>query len=181
MLNRLLDIAGVSRNDIEVFPMAETKQEKFYKDGKADVVITFEPVKTRLKKLGANVIFDSSMIPNEIFDLLVVHEDVYLSRKDDLCEITAQWFKTLQYMKDNHADAAKRVTHRLGLEISDYDGLLDGIIQPDIFTNKKLLGGEKPGLIEPGERLSKVMIKEKQLKVLVDVNEAIDTSFTSCY
>lgn len=181
MLNRMLDKAGVSRSDVEVYPMAETKQEKFYKDGKADVVITFEPTKTRLKKAGANVIFDSSMIPNEIFDLLVVHEDVYLERKDDLCEVANQWFRTLQYMTDNYDDAAKRITHRLGLEVSDYEGLLDGIIQPGVNTNKMLLGGAKPELIEAGDRLSEIMLKEKQLKKLVDVSGAIDTSFTSCY
>lgn len=181
MLNRLLNKAGVSREDVEVFPMAESKQLKFYNDGKADVVITFEPVKTKLKEAGAHVIFDSSMIPNEIFDLLVVHEDVYLKRKGDVCKITKGWFRTLSYMTDNYDDSAKRITRRLGLSVRDYDALLDGIILPDNSENMKLLSGDTPGLIIPGEKLSEIMLYEKQISKKIDLSSAIDASFADCY
>ena len=181
MLNRMLSKAGVDRKDVEVFPMAESKQLKFYNDGKADVVITFEPVKTKLKEAGAHVIFDSSMIPNEIFDMLLVHDDVYTARKKELCDLSAQWFKTLQYMQTNRDDAAKRITHRLGLTVNDYDTLLDGIILPDPKSNSQLLGGEKPGLIEPARRLAEIMLEEKQINNIPDITQAIDTSFASCY
>ena len=181
MLNRLLDKAGIERSDVKVFPMAETKQEKFYRDGKADLVITFEPVKTKIVRAGAHVIFDSSMIPNEIFDILVVHDDVYNNRKPELCELASVWFKTRNYMDTNKDDAAKRITHRLGLKITDYDSLLDGIILPDVKTNKELLGGEDPGLLQPSRRLSDIMFKEKQLLRKIDASIAIDSDFTSCY
>ena len=181
MLNRLLDKAGVSRDDVKVYPMAETKQLKFYNDGKADVVITFEPIKTKLIEAGAHVIFDSSMIPNEIFDMLVVHEDVYNKRKDALCDITSQWFRTLTYMKKNRDDSALRITKRLGLNVSDYDALLDGIKLPDIKTNQELLGGNVPGLTDPGNRLSKIMLEEKLISKSIDVNLAIDKSFAHCF
>lgn len=181
MLNRMLSKAGVERKDVEVFPMAESKQLKFYNDGKADVVITFEPVKTKLKEAGAHVIFDSSMIPNEIFDLLLVHDDVYAERKEELCNLSSQWFKTLQYMHSNRDDAAKRITHRLGLTVNDYDTLLDGIIFPDTGSNKQLLSGDKPGLIEPARRLAEIMLEEKQINKIPDITQAIDTSFSSCF
>ena len=181
MLNRLLDKAGVSREEVEVFPMAETKQLKFYNDGKADVVITFEPVKTKLIEAGAHVIFDSSMIPNEIFDMLVVHEDVFYKRKDALCDITSKWFRTLTYMENNRDDAALRITKRLGLNVSDYDALLDGIKFPDVKTNQKLLGGKVPGLSNPGKRLSKIMLEEELISKSIDVNDAIEKSFAECF
>lgn len=181
MLNRLLNKAGVSREDVEVFPMAESKQVKFYKEGKADVVITFEPVKTKLREAGAHVIFDSSMIPNEIFDLLAVHEDVYLKRKEDVCKITKGWFKTLSYMTDNYDDSAKRITRRLGLSVGDYDALLDGIILPDNSENMKLLSGDRPGLVIPAEKLSEIMLYEKQISKKIGLSQAIDASFADCY
>jgi len=181
MLNRLLDKAGVRREDVEVFPMSESKQLKFFNEGKADVVITFEPVKTKLKESGAHVIFDSSMIPNEIFDLLVVHEDVFNARKEDLCDISTQWFKTLNYMNENRSEAAKRITQRLGLAVTDYDAMLDGIILADRALNKKLLGGKSPELIEPTKRLSEIMLSEKQISKNIDVSVAIDSAFARCY
>ncbi|MCW8831448.1 MAG: ABC transporter substrate-binding protein [Gammaproteobacteria bacterium] len=181
MLNRLLDKAGLERNQVTVFPMSESKQEKFYLDGKADAVITFEPVKTRLKDAGAHVIFDSSMIPNEIFDLLLVHEDVYLKRKTEICDIARGWFKTLRYMDEHTDDAAARITRRLGVDIDSYAGMMDGIRQPDQEDNFQLLSGNTPGIFKSAGRLQKIMLTEKQLNHAVNISDAIDGSFASCY
>lgn len=180
MLNRLLDKAGLERQDISVFPMSESKQEQFYKDGKADVIITFEPVKTKLLEAGAHVLFDSSQIPNEIFDLLIAHEDVYLQRRDDICAVIGAWNKTRDYMTEHEQDAAQRITRRLGLKVDDYAGLLDGIVLPSRKLNVELLGGEAPRLLEPAKRLALIMLKEQQLSRPVDVSPAIDAGFAPC-
>ena len=181
MLNRLLDKAGLKRSDVSVFPMSESKQEKFYADGKADAIITFEPIKTNLIKRGAHVIFDSSMIPNEIFDLLVAHEETYQARKNELCDITNAWFKALNYINRNKSDAAQRITKRLGVDVDDFDSLMDGIVLPNADINKLFLGGSSPDLIKPALKLAKIMQKEKQLSHPVNINEAIDPDFATCY
>ena len=181
MLNRLLDKAGLERNDVSVFPMSESKQLQFYQDGKADAVITFEPIKTLLIESGAHVIFDSSMIPNEIFDLLLVHEDAYLQRKDEICGIAQAWFKALEYMDERPDDAAQRITKRLGMKISDYKGMMDGIKLPDQKGNYDLLAGNTPGLHEPASRLGEIMLAEQQLSRIVDTSAAIDSRFAACY
>ena len=181
MLNRLLEHAGLEREDVTVFPMSESKQAQFYLDGKADAVITFEPVNTILKEAGAHVIFDSSMIPNEIFDLLLVHEDVYLKRKDEICEISKAWFKSLKYMDEQPDDAARRITKRLGVKVSDYAGMMDGIKLPDQKVNYKLLSGDTPGIHTPAQRLGEIMLAEQQLKRIVDISAAIDSEFAACY
>lgn len=181
MLKRLLDKAGVDRKDVTVFPMSENKQVDFYKQGKADVVITFDPIKTRLKKLGANVIFDSRQIPNEIFDLLLVHEDVYLKRRDDVCQVTNAWFKALDYLKEKPKDAALRMSKRLRVKPEEIPAMLEGIILPTREENKKILGGEMPSILEPAHKLSEVLVEEKMIKGMVDASVAIDTSFASCY
>ena len=181
MLNRFLDHAGLERNDVEVFPMPESNQEYFFLQGDADVVITFEPVKSRLLKHGMHVIFDSSEIPNEIFDLLVVHEDVYKKRKDDLCFVAQQWFKTLNYIKQNKLDAAERITRRLHLNTDQFDILMTGMVLPDRKQNIELLGGSNPGLISPAKRLVEIMRNEKQLLRQVDVKNAIDPEFARCF
>jgi NitT/TauT family transport system substrate-binding protein len=181
MLNRLLDKAGLERSDVSVFPMSESKQVQFYLDGKADAVITFEPVKTVLKEAGAHVIFDSSMIPNEIFDLLLVHEDVYLKRKDEICKVAKAWFKSLEYIEEHPDDAARRITRRLGVALGDYEGMMDGIKLPDQKGNYALLAGSAPGLHEPARRLGDIMLAEKQLDHIVDTRAAVDGNFAACY
>lgn len=181
MLNRFLDHAGLKRSDVEVFPMPESNQEKFFEQGKADIVITFEPVKTRLLKHGMHVIFDSSQIPNEIFDLLIVHEDVYKKRKDDLCFVATQWFRTLNYIKKNRTNAAERITRRLHLDADQFDDMMAGIILPDREQNRKLLGGNNPQLLSPAGRLVQIMLNEKQLSRPVDASIAVDPEFARCF
>ena len=180
MLNRLLNNAGVERKDVKVFPMPETHQEKFFKEGKADLVITFDPVKSRLEKQGMHVLFDSADIPNEIFDLLVVHEDVYQHHFDEICEIGKQWFKTLDYIKANNKDASERMGKRLGVDAATFNEMMKGLIIPSVDENKKLLAGEPPALLEPAKKLASIMLKENQLSKIVDVNIALDKRFMEC-
>lgn len=161
MLKRLLDTAGVDRKDVTVFPMPENKQVDFYKRGKADVVITFDPIKTRLQNIGAKVIFDSSQIPNEIFDLLLVHEDIYLSRRDEVCEVTKAWFKAIDYLKSKPKDAAVRMSKRLKVKPEDIPAMLEGIVIPTREENKKILGGDTPSILAPAHKLSEIMFEEK--------------------
>ena len=180
MVNRLLDKAGLESKDVEIFPMPETHQEKFYQDGNADLVLTFDPVKSRLEKQGMHVIFDSSDIPNEIFDLLVVHEDVYMKRFNDICLIGKQWFKTLDYIKNNNKAAATRMGKRLGVTTIEYNEMMKGLIVPSFEESKKLLAGENPGLLKPAINLASIMLKEKQVSKIVDARVALDHNYMEC-
>ena len=181
MLNRLLDKANILRQDVTVFPMADTHQESFYRQGKADVVITYEPTKTRLSNLGMKVIFDSSDIPGEIFDLLVVHEDTYLQRKDDICEVAQQWFRTLDYMNKNPDDAAKRISMRLGVTADEFINMGKGIEQTSRTTNQNMLSGTNPAILLSASRLNQIMQLEGQLSREIDPLLAIDKNFSHCY
>lgn len=181
MLNRLLDKAELQRNDVTVFPMSETKQLDFYQQGKADIIITFDPTKTKLKKAGMHVIFDSSMIPNEIVDLMVVHEDVYLTRREEICDIATQWNKVLDYITHNKQDAAQRISKRLGVNATEYNDIMSGILLGTSQINTLMLGGNNPGIYEPADKLTAIMLQEKQLSKAVEIEPAIDTSFAACF
>lgn len=181
VLSRLLDKAGVNRNDVQVFPMPESRQYMFYTQGKADIVITFEPVKTRLLNHGTHIIFDSRDIPNEIFDLLVVHEDVYQQRRDEICQVVKQWYRSLDYISEHPVDAAKRISNRLNVKPSEFTAMLDGIKLPTPEENINMLSGEPPGIIAPANKLNDIMIAEKQLSHEVDISPALDKSFAECH
>lgn len=182
MLNRLLDKAGLERSDVEVFPMSESKQLAFYKQGKADVVVTFDPIKTKLMNEGMHVIFDSSDIPGEIVDILVAHENVYKERRNDICEVIQQWHKTLTYMKTNKHDAVKRISKRLNIDTSEYDGVMSGMILPTISENRVMLGDGKtvPSLLKTADQLSEIMKSEGQLKNNVNLTGSIASMTTDC-
>lgn len=180
ILSRVLDMSGLKASDMEVIPMPEDKHEKAYLQGKIDAAITMEPYMTRMTKAGAHVLLDSSQIPNEIFDLILVREDVYQTRRDDLCNLTRQWFRTLDYVQANQKDAYARMGKRLGTNEEDFRTAMAGIKVPLRQENQLLLGGNAPTLLTPARRLAGIMQRGHMIPGPVDIAASIDTSFASC-
>jgi len=180
MLSRTLNAAKLTRNDVEVIPTPESRQPEMYKQGKADAFITYEPFKTQLARLGAHTIFDSSQIPNEIFDLMLVHEDVFQARRKEVCDIAQQWFRALEYMKNSPEDANRRISKRLGVSVPDYLAMTGGLSIPSRAENSKLLGKQTHSIAAPAENLQQVMLKEGQLKTAADIHLALDADIEAC-
>ena len=180
MLSRLLDKAGLAHEDIDIITLAENKHEEYYRQGKADVVITMEPYKSQIAALGAHAIFDSSHIPREIFDLLVVHEDVFQKRRNDVCHFARQWYRALDYLHANPDDAHARMSKRLGKTVREFRTMLDGIVLPTREESLRMVGGTKPEILETAKRLNEVMVRAKQLPGPVDITTSLDPAIQSC-
>jgi NitT/TauT family transport system substrate-binding protein len=180
MLNRTLAAAGLSASDVTILTLPEDKHEKAYLAGKTDVAITFEPFKTRLADAGAHVLFDSSRIPNEIFDLLIVNEDTYVNRRTELCKLVQQWNRALEYMDENPTKAASRMAKRLDMEPDAFLESLKGMVLPSREENVRLLGGKSPAILPPAKRLEEIMRNEHMLPAAVDISSAIDPQFQEC-
>jgi NitT/TauT family transport system substrate-binding protein len=180
ILSRILDKSGLKATDMTIIPMPEDRHEKAYLQGKIDAVITFEPHKTKITKAGAHVLLDSSQIPDEIFDVIVVREDVYQTRRDDLCHLVKQWFRTLDYVQANQKDAYTRMAKRLGTTEEDFRTAMAGIKVPLRRENQQLLGGNTPTLLAPARRLSDTMLRGHMIAEPVDIAASIDPGFASC-
>ncbi len=180
MLSRTLDAAGLTRKDVTVIPSAESKHEEMYRLGKADAFITFDPFKTALAKRGAHVLFDSSMIPNEIFDLMLVREEVFQARREDVCNVAHQWMRTLHYMRQSPDAAAASIAKRLGVTPQEYLNMVQGIKTPTLQENLSLLGGKTPGILNAAKRLNVLMKSEGQLNRDIDINAALVSDLQTC-
>ena len=180
MLSRMLEAAGIRREDVQIITLAENKHEQFYLQGKADVLVTMEPIKSQLAALGAHPIFDSSRIPNEILYLLVVHEDVFQNRRGEVCQFARQWFRALDYMHAQPEDAHARMGKRLGKTGPEFRAMLDGLVLPSLADNLRLLGGPAPEILVPARRLNEVMVREKQLPGSIDIAPSLDPAIQSC-
>jgi len=181
MLSRTLEAAGLKAKDVSVIPMPENAHEKAYQQNKIDVAVTFEPFKTKLAQAGAHMLFDSSKIPNEIFDLLVVHEETYQKRSKDLCELSKQWFRTLDYIQNNTQDSHARMSKRLGMDPSLYQAMMDGLKVPDAQENIRLLSGSHPAIIQPISNLAKTMFESGLITTTVSAEALLSSEFlASC-
>lgn len=180
MLSRTLEAAGLERKDVTVIPSSESKHEEMYRLGRADAFITFDPFKTALAKRGAQVLFDSSQIPNEIFDLMLVREEVYQARRVDVCNVARQWFRTQAYMQQQPDAAAASIAKRLGVTPQAYRDMVQGIRTPTLQENLAILGGQYPGIVAAAGRLNSVMVGEGQLDRPVDVSPALSPDLQAC-
>jgi NitT/TauT family transport system substrate-binding protein len=177
MLSRTLDAAGLAARDVSVVLMPEDKHEKAYLQNRIDAAVTFEPYKTRLAQAGAHKLFDSSRIPNEIFDLLVVSEEAYQTRRQELCHIAQQWFRTLDYVQANAQEAGQRMSKRMGMDAGLYQGMMRGLQVPAREENLRLLTGQTPAILQPAQNLARAMFDARLLPAAVDAAAALAPDF----
>jgi NitT/TauT family transport system substrate-binding protein len=180
MLHEALKAAALTPADVERVPATPDQHLQLWHSEKVDALITFEPTASQLQAENAHILFDSSKIPNEIFDMMVVHEDVFQARRQDVCGVARQWFRALDYMRQSPDDASSRIAKRLGVSAQEYKAMLGGISTPTLQENLRLLSGSEPGIVAPANNLVQVMLKEGQLKRSVDIHRALDGNIGGC-
>jgi NitT/TauT family transport system substrate-binding protein len=164
ILSRVLDKAGLLLKDIQVVSLGVSEHEQAYKQNLIDAVVTFEPVRSKLLKAGAKILFDSSQIPQEIIDVLVVREPILIQRQAELKVLLEGWFRALNYNQENPLDAAKQMAIRQQISPEQFIASLKLLTIPDRQTNLKLLSKTDRSLLENTQRLSTVMLEKKLLE-----------------
>jgi len=96
MLARALDMSGLSEKDIKVVNTSDADIAALFVADEQGAVVTWNPplIQARNAK-GANLVFDSSKIPGEILDLMVVKSDADPRFKKAL---VGAWYETLDHI-----------------------------------------------------------------------------------
>lgn len=173
-LSRILEIANLSVNDINIVPLEVSEHENAYLNNRVDAVVTFEPVKTKLLKSGANLLFDSSKIKGEIVDVLIVREEFIKEYPKKVNELKEIWFKSLEFMNKNEKFASKFISNRLGIRSDEYFVTLNGIIFPDIEYNSKLVNSNNPLLLSSAKKLLNLMQEKKLIVKELNINSLFE-------
>jgi NitT/TauT family transport system substrate-binding protein len=163
VLTRVLDKAGLSLKDIQAVSLGISEHEQAYKQNLVDAIVTFEPVRSNLLKVGAKVLFDSSEIPGEIVDVLVVRQEVLTKQESTLKALVTGWFQALDYNQKNPQEAARKMAIREQVSPEQFIESLKLLTIPDRPTNLKLLSQADPSFLQSTQRLAKVMLDKKLL------------------
>lgn len=163
MLSRALSHAGIPYRDIKPVALDVHAHESAYLTDKVDAVVTFEPVKGKLLAAGARNLFDSSQIPGEIIDVLVVRDDLDASRLSQAQALLKAWFGALEYLRLHPAEAAEHMAPRLHLDAAGTLQALEGIRLPGESENRKLLQGSPAPLAGQISKLAGMMLEQKLL------------------
>lgn len=105
MLARALDSVGLSEKDIKVVNTSDADIGGLFMSNNKVNVVTWNPIVNEIKaKPGANIIYDSSQIPGEILDMLVVRHDAPENLKKAL---VGAWYEAMGIINGEQGESAK--------------------------------------------------------------------------
>ncbi len=177
MLTRALQIGGMKSSEVTTVSLDLAEMESSYRDRRVDAVITFEPIKTRLLAAGARVIFDSTQIPGEVMDVLVVRNTFATKNPELVRELVGGWFKAIDYLKNNQRNAAEMLAKRQKLSTDQYLISQSGLRYPDIIENRLMLTGDSPALLPVAQRLSAFMLENRLITLAPDIRPIVSGSY----
>ncbi len=124
LLARALDQNGLSERDVRLINTSDADiAAMFIADPKGAVVTWNPPLQQARKAAGATLVFDSSKLPGEIIDLLVVRSRAPESLKRAL---TGAWYETLAVMTaaDKAPAALAHMARASGATIEEFQSQL---------------------------------------------------------
>jgi NitT/TauT family transport system substrate-binding protein len=162
MLVKILQIAKLTKQDVQLVAINVDKQHQAWNDKQVDAVITYEPVATQLLSEGAIKLFDSRQVPNTIVDVLVIRNDVLnRSHAQAIRHVIYAHFQALNHISHNPHDAAYRMAIHLGLGVQQVLSAYKGLQLPDAANNYRLLADDKPPLLIGASKLATLMLENK--------------------
>ncbi len=123
-LARALDVAGLTARDIHSVELAADKHEAALRDGTVDAVVTYEPIVSKLIADGAKKLFDSSEIPGELVDVIVVHAKAISQHRSSIEQLAEAWFYGVGTFRSDPAESVRKMA---------YDRNQDAITLRDAF------------------------------------------------
>lgn len=156
-LSRALEIHNIDISQIILVNVENSSHKDAYTNNTADAVVTYEPVRTQLLNEGAIEIFNSTEIPGEIVDVLVVHKDFIDSHADELSDISQGWFKALAQMKEQPTRSFTFIASRMKITPEEAKESFIGLSLPSLDKNKTMLSNSPNSLAKTFNRLTQHM------------------------
>ncbi|AOY89660.1 nitrate ABC transporter substrate-binding protein [Marinobacter salinus] len=176
MLLKILERAGLSRDDITEVSLPVSQHLDAWKRGEVDASVCYEPLASRLESLGAVRLFDSSDIPETIFDVLVVTRAVADNNPDAVRAFLVAHFSGMRHLVRSRHDSVYRVASRQNTPRAAVERALANVMLPDLAANQRYLAAA--GRLETvAFVLGRMMVDEGMISELPDARRLCDPSF----
>ncbi|BAY84012.1 ABC-type nitrate/sulfonate/bicarbonate transporter protein [Calothrix parasitica NIES-267] len=176
ILTRALEKVNLKPKDVQIVSLGLSEHKQAFKRKKVDAVVTSEPTGSKLLADGANLLFDSSEIPGEILDVLVVREELLRTQYNATQALLDGYFSALNYLKENPQDAARRIAPREGVTPQQFLKSLEGLVIHDLQENKQILGKTDTLSREKVNKVAQFMLTNKLLNKQVEPTYFFDDS-----
>ncbi len=168
VLARALDSAGLTLADVKIISGRIDRHDRELTVGTADAVVTYEPYRSRILRRGTAVVFDSSKIPDEIAEVLIVSAALADQPSAALLELKTGWFRALEYLAAHPDDAAQRMAPREAVTPEQFRESLSLVHFADLAENRRQLAAPDVSLLTQMRRMADFMVKTKMLAQPVD-------------
>lgn len=177
MMARALEAAQLAPTDVVKVPLTADQHLAAYAARDIDAVITFEPMASRLRALGARPLLDSSSFPGLIVDVLAVSPRLHAAQSEQLRLLLNGHFLALQHLRVNPANAARLLASHQQLPAEAVLTAFNGIRLADAAANRGWLGGQNPGLGASARAVGQSMVQAHLLQRPPDTGSLCDPRF----
>jgi NitT/TauT family transport system substrate-binding protein len=122
LLSRALEINGMKEKDLKIINTSDADIGSIFITDKNAAAVTWNPILMKIRQdKGATVVFDSSKIPGEIMDLLVVK-----TAADDKLKkaLVGAWYETMNLMKTGDQKALEFMAKNSGSTVDEFKAQL---------------------------------------------------------
>jgi NitT/TauT family transport system substrate-binding protein len=168
MLFKILEVAGLGRSDVIKVDLPVSQHAQAWARGEVDASVCYEPTASLIENAGGVRLFDSSDIPETIFDLLVVTRKAVSSNSRAVSDLIIGHFTGLRHLVRSMHDSVYRIATRQGISPDEVRAALASVMLPDLAANQRYLRAGGPIETMAGS-LSRLM----QAEGIIDQNPGI--------
>jgi NitT/TauT family transport system substrate-binding protein len=149
LLARALESKHLAERDLKVVNTSDADMAAAYKTSEVTAVVTWNPIVSEiLASPDAKKVFDSSQIPGEIMDLMVVNTAVLKENPDFAKALVGIWYETIAKMNSAGADgktAKEAMAKASGTDLAGFNSqlastkLFDKAPDAEAFTKGKTI------------------------------------------
>jgi NitT/TauT family transport system substrate-binding protein len=153
----ILRAAALSGKDVNIVSLPLDEQTRAFRAGKVDAVVTFDPVRSELLQQGAEVLFDSTMVPGKIVDTLVVRGRDVGEQRAHLHALVRSWFRALNVIQHNTTLAYPIMARHEQVPLAQLEQAMPGLLLLDKEQNIKQFSGDPSALLKTGMDIQRIL------------------------
>ncbi len=158
LLHRLLQKAGMTRADVRVTNLEVAQHLTALDSGRVAAAVSFEPLAGAMAAAGYRRLFDSSEIPGEILDVLVVRADVLQQRPEAVDALLRAWYAGLNVFQLDTPGAAETLALGTDLSPTGYEAVLGGLAFYSREASGRELQGNPPALAIKASNVANALV-----------------------
>ncbi len=130
---------------------------------------------------GASKLFDSTQIPGEILDVLVVRKEYLEKNPDVVLTLVTSWFEALEYQRQYPEVAAQFAAQRQNISTQAFMDSLGGLQFAGVEENSKLFSNQAQELKAKIKNVEAVMLQHEFIRAPIDSTTIIDETTIQRY